>query len=334
MRILIMPGLGFRSLRVLLASPRGFCAGVERAILVVQATLERYGSPVYVRHEIVHNPFVVESLREQGAVFVEDLESVPSHRPVVFSAHGVAQAVIGEARLLDLHYFDATCPLVSKVHMQAQKYVQRGYHVLLIGHSGHPEVIGTMGQVPIGSMTLVQDLAAVAALPFGERDKLAYVTQTTLSLDDTAVIIEALKARFVGIVEPPSQDICYATSNRQNAVKEIAGQSQLVLIVGAENSSNSMRLVDVARRSCRAHLIRSSSDIDWSWFEGVDSLGLSAGASAPEVLVQDVILSCRSRFTVDLQEIVDTVEDLNFKLPRALRGQSSGSRLSAMGLHS
>ncbi len=308
------------ALKILLAAPRGFCAGVDRAILTVQAVLEKHGKPVYVRHEIVHNAAVVESLKAQGAIFVEELSDAPKDRPVIFSAHGVPKCVINEAEQRDLLYFDATCPLVTKVHSQADRYVKQGYHVVLIGHAGHPEVIGTMGQVEDGSMSLVQNVADVESLTFTKDDKLAYVTQTTLSIDDTAEIISALKLRFPEIIEPSGSDICYATSNRQLAVKKIATQADLLLVVGAENSSNSMRLVDVGKQAgCKqAYLIRSAADIDWSGFADVKTLALTAGASAPESLVQEVISACRERFSVDLEEVVTATEDLNFKLPPKL----------------
>lgn len=303
---------------VLVAAPRGFCAGVDRAILIVEKALERYGAPVYVRHEIVHNRFVVDSLKAKGAVFVKELDEVPEGAHVIFSAHGVPKQVPATAEARGLDWLDATCPLVSKVHRQAERMVADGRHILFVGHSGHPEVIGTFGQVPAGSMTLVETLADVATVapPTGP---LAYLTQTTLSLDDTADIIAALQQRFPAIEGPRREDICYATSNRQGAVKEIAPRCELVLVIGAPNSSNSQRLREVAiRQGARSHLIMRAADIDWSWLDGVQTLGLTAGASAPELLVQEVIDALRQRFDLAIEQVETATETIAFKLPRAL----------------
>jgi 4-hydroxy-3-methylbut-2-enyl diphosphate reductase len=277
-------------LTVLIAAPRGFCAGVDRAIEIVERALERFGAPVYVRHEIVHNRTVVEQLRAKGAVFVEELDQVPAGAPVVFSAHGVPKSVPAEAERRELAYLDATCPLVSKVHRQAERQVEAGRHIVFIGHRGHPEAVGTYGQVPEGHMTVVETADDVADLAFAPDTPLAFLTQTTLSVDDTAKIVEALRARFPAIVGPKAEDICYATSNRQAAVKQIAPQSDLVLVIGAPNSSNSVRLVEVAERcGTPARLIQRASEIDPAWLEGVGTVGLTAGASAPEKLVREVI---------------------------------------------
>ncbi len=309
-----------KSLSIILAGPRGFCAGVDRAILIVERALEKFGQPVYVRHEIVHNRFVVDSLRDKGAVFVDELDEVPGDRPVVFSAHGVPKSVPSEAQRRNLIYVDATCPLVSKVHREAERHHRNGCHVVLIGHAAHPEVVGTTGQLPDGAMTLVETVEDVASLNFPPDARLAYVTQTTLSVDETSDIIDALQARFSSIEAPKKEDICYATTNRQEAVKSIAPACDLFLVIGAPNSSNSKRLVEVARRNgcADAHMIQRADDIDWGWFEGVDRLGLTAGASAPEVLVEEVIDACRSRFDTIVDERVTAEETVEFKLPRAL----------------
>jgi 4-hydroxy-3-methylbut-2-enyl diphosphate reductase len=308
------------NLTILLASPRGFCAGVDRAIQIVEQALAKYGRPVYVRHEIVHNRFVVESLEAKGAVFVDELDEVPQGTPVVFSAHGVPKSVPAEAEQRKLFYLDATCPLVSKVHREAERHHASGCKIVLIGHRGHPEVIGTMGQLPEGAVMLVEDVAQAEALQVPAGEKLAYATQTTLSVDDTAEIVAVLRRRFPQIEGPKKEDICYATTNRQASVKAIAAQSDAVLVIGAPNSSNSMRLVEVARGSgCRsAHLVQRAADIDWSWLDGVKRLGITAGASAPEVLVEEVIEACRQRFAVTIEEIKVTQENVVFKLPRAL----------------
>jgi 4-hydroxy-3-methylbut-2-enyl diphosphate reductase len=306
-------------LRVLIAAPRGFCAGVDRAIQIVELALERFGAPVYVRHEIVHNRFVVDRLRGLGAVFVDELDEVPDDRPVVFSAHGVPKSVPAAAQARSLTYVDATCPLVSKVHRQAQRLIEEGRHILFIGHSGHPEVIGTFGQVPTGSITLVETVDDVACLDLADTDKLAFLTQTTLSVDDTCAIVEALKARFPSIRAPRSEDICYATSNRQAAVKAIAAQCDRMLVIGAPNSSNSLRLAEVAERmGVPARLIERAADIAWDWLGRPQTVGITAGASAPEVLVREVVDALRSRFDVTEEEADHSPERMIFKLPREL----------------
>ena len=307
-------------LRILLAAPRGFCAGVDRAIQIVEEALVKWGPPVYVRHEIVHNAHVVERLKALGAVFVEELDECPPDRPVVFSAHGVPKSVPAEAERRNMIYLDATCPLVSKVHVQAEKHFSRGEEIVLIGHAGHPEVIGTMGQVPDGTMTLIETVEDARAFTPRDPANLAFVTQTTLSVDDTAEIVDVLKTRFPGISAPHKEDICYATTNRQEAVKAMATGADLFLVIGAETSSNSKRLVEVALRAgaVSSKLVASASDIDWTWFDGVKTLGLTAGASAPEDLVEGVIEACRSRFEVTLEEVRVTREDVVFKLPRIL----------------
>ena len=306
-------------LRVLIAAPRGFCAGVDRAIQIVELALERFGAPVYVRHEIVHNRFVVERLRDLGAIFVDELDEVPDDRPVVFSAHGVPKSVPAAAQDRRLTYVDATCPLVSKVHRQAERLIEEGRHILFIGHAGHPEVIGTFGQVPAGSMSLVETVEDVANVEVPESATLAFLTQTTLSVDDTAAIVDALKTRFPDIRAPRSEDICYATSNRQAAVKAIAPECDRMLVIGAPNSSNSLRLAEVAERiGVPARLIERASNIDWEWLGQPQTLGLTAGASAPELLVREVVDTLRNRFDVT-EEIADhTPERMIFKLPREL----------------
>jgi len=306
-------------LRVLIAAPRGFCAGVDRAIQIVELALERFGAPVYVRHEIVHNRFVVERLRGLGAVFVDELDEVPDDRPVVFSAHGVPKSVPAAAETRGLTYVDATCPLVSKVHRQAKRMIEEGKHILFIGHSGHPEVIGTFGQVPVGSITLIEKVDDVAALKVADEAKLAFLTQTTLSVDDTRAIVEALKARFPSIRAPRSEDICYATSNRQAAVKAIAADCDRMLVIGAPNSSNSLRLAEVAERmGVPARLIERAVDIDWEWLDQPKTVGITAGASAPEVLVREVVDALRGRFDVREEEADHSPERMIFKLPREL----------------
>ncbi|MGZ3266931.1 MAG: 4-hydroxy-3-methylbut-2-enyl diphosphate reductase [Croceibacterium sp.] len=306
-------------LEVLIAAPRGFCAGVDRAIEIVERALERYGAPVYVRHEIVHNRYVVDGLKAKGAVFVEELDEVPDGAPVVFSAHGVPKSVPAEAERRELAYLDATCPLVSKVHRQAERQVEAGRHIVFVGHKGHPEVIGTFGQVPEGGMTLVETLADVNALDFPSDAPLAFLTQTTLSVDDTSAIIEALKTRFPQIVGPRGEDICYATSNRQTAVKLIAPKCDLVLVIGAPNSSNSLRLVEVAERcGAEARLIQRGSDIDPAWLEGVGTIGVTAGASAPEALVREVVERLGEWRAVEEHTLVTAEEKMTFKLPRQL----------------
>jgi len=306
-------------LDVLIAAPRGFCAGVDRAIKIVELAIEQHGAPVYVRHEIVHNKFVVDELAGKGAVFVDELDDVPDGRPVVFSAHGVPKSVPAAAEQRGLAYLDATCPLVSKVHRQAQRLIETGRHILFIGHAGHPEVIGTLGQVPPGSMTLIETVEDIARLEVADEDKLSFLTQTTLSVDDTAEMVAALQARFPRIKAPRGEDICYATSNRQAAVKEIAPQCERMLVIGAPNSSNSLRLAEVAERlGVPARLIQRASDIDWAWLGTPATLGLTAGASAPEVLVREVIEALRQRFTVVERELAHVPEGLVFKLPREL----------------
>ncbi len=306
-------------LHLLIAAPRGFCAGVDRAIRIVELAIEKFGTPVYVRHEIVHNRFVVDSLKAKGAIFVEELDQVPDGLPVVFSAHGVPKAVPHKAEERGLTWVDATCPLVSKVHRQAERLVEMGRHIIFVGHRGHPEVIGTFGQVPEGAMTLVQTAADVATLTPADPDNLAFLTQTTLSVDDTAEIIALLQQRFPTIQAPRGEDICYATSNRQAAVKAIVAQCDAMLVIGAPNSSNSLRLVEAATRSgVRARLIQRATEIDFAWFEGVRTLGITAGASAPELLVREVVDLLATRFAVTESEVEATVEDMVFKLPRSL----------------
>ena len=307
------------ALKVLIAAPRGFCAGVDRAIQIVELALERFGAPVYVRHEIVHNRFVVDRLRSLGAVFVDELDEVPDDRPVVFSAHGVPKAVPAEAQTRGLTYVDATCPLVSKVHRQAQRLIEEGRHILFIGHAGHPEVIGTFGQVPDGAITLVETVEDAANVSVPDSKSLAFLTQTTLSVDDTAAIVEALKRRFPAIRAPRSEDICYATSNRQAAVKAIAPECERMLVIGAPNSSNSLRLAEVAERmGVPARLIERAAEIDWDWLGVPETIGLTAGASAPEVLVREVLDALGERFHVT-EEIADhSPERMIFKLPREL----------------
>lgn len=306
-------------LRVIIAAPRGFCAGVDRAVTIVERALEQFGAPVYVRHEIVHNAHVVDALKLQGAVFVEELDEVPAGVPVVFSAHGVPKAVPAAAAARGLNYLDATCPLVSKVHRQAERLVDAGRHILFIGHCGHPEVIGTFGQVPSGTMTLVETLDDARTVEVADPASVGFLTQTTLSVDDTAEIVTELQRRFPAIIGPKGEDICYATSNRQAAVKRIAADCDLMLVIGAVNSSNSQRLREVAERSgTRAFLIPRAADLDWAWFDGVKTVGVTAGASAPEVLVQELIGLLASRFETRIEEVTSAVEDVVFKLPRTL----------------
>jgi len=309
-----------RTLKVLLASPRGFCAGVDRAIQIVERALEKYGAPVYVRHEIVHNRHVVDRLRAKGAVFVEELEECPDDRPVVFSAHGVPKSVPAEAQARKMIYLDATCPLVSKVHVEAERHNAAGREIVLIGHSGHPEVVGTLGQLPPGAVTLIQTVEEAEAFTPRDPGNLAFVTQTTLSLDDTAEMVEALRRRFPEIAAPHKEDICYATTNRQDAVKVLAARCDLLLVVGARNSSNSVRLVEVGAKAGarQAKLVDEAAHIDWSWFEGVETLGLTAGASAPELLVQGVLAALEQRFEIVIEEIATRQETVTFKLPRAI----------------
>lgn len=311
-------------LNILLAAPRGFCAGVDRAIQIVERAIERFGAPVYVRHEIVHNRHVVERLEALGAVFVEELDQCPDDRPVVFSAHGVPKRVPAEAERREMIFVDATCPLVSKVHVEAQRHHAQGRDVVLIGHAGHPEVIGTMGQLPDGTIALIETVEDARTFTPKDPARLAFVTQTTLSVDDTADIVTALQARFPDIAAPHKEDICYATTNRQAAVKTLAAHCDLVLVIGARNSSNSVRLVEVALTAGadQAELIASAADIDWSWLDGKTTLGITAGASAPEDLVQGVIKAARERFDVKIDAVKVTDEDVVFKLPRILEEQS------------
>ncbi|MET0295066.1 MAG: 4-hydroxy-3-methylbut-2-enyl diphosphate reductase [Phenylobacterium sp.] len=307
-------------LTVLLAAPRGFCAGVDRAIQIVEQALARHGAPVYVRHEIVHNRHVVERLKAMGAVFVDELSECPPDRPVVFSAHGVPKSVPQEAERRRMFYLDATCPLVSKVHVEAQRHYDAGREIILIGHAGHPEVEGTMGQLPDGAVALVETVAQARAYRPKDPANVAYVTQTTLSVEDTAQIVEALRERFPSVAAPHKEDICYATTNRQEAVKAIAGRSDVLLVLGSANSSNSLRLVEVGRRSGarRAHLIDDAGGLDMGWFAGARTVGVTAGASAPEVLVQGVIDALGEAFDVEVEEVHVSRETVSFKLPRAL----------------
>ncbi|MCX5619434.1 MULTISPECIES: 4-hydroxy-3-methylbut-2-enyl diphosphate reductase [Bombella] len=311
-------------LKILLAGPRGFCAGVDRAIRVVEEALRRYGAPVYVRHEIVHNRTVVEGLEEKGAIFVEELDEVPEDGHVVFSAHGVPKSVPAEAQRRNLLYLDATCPLVSKVHREAERHFAGGgpeqRHILMIGHAGHPEVVGTMGQLPPGAVTLINDAREAAEVQPKDVNRLAFITQTTLSVDDTAEIVDILRTRFPNIEGPRREDICYATTNRQMAVKELAAECDLVIVIGSPNSSNSQRLREVAERSLakRALLVPKVSDMDWSELNGVKTLGMSAGASAPESLVQEMIEELSARYDVTIEERIVKEENINFRLPQPL----------------
>ena len=310
-----------KDLTLYLAAPRGFCAGVDRAIQIVELALGKWGAPVYVRHEIVHNKFVVDGLREKGAIFVEELDECPDDRPVIFSAHGVPKAVPAEAAKREMIYVDATCPLVSKVHIEAERHHAAGLQMVMIGHEGHPETVGTMGQLPKGDVLLVETSEDVAKLNIRDPEKLAFVTQTTLSIDDTADIVAALKLRFPNIVGPHKEDICYATTNRQIAVKEIAPLVDALLVVGAPNSSNSKRLVEVASKAgCSyAQLVQRDIEIDWRALEGIQSVGLTAGASAPEVLVNEIIEAFRARYKVTIEHVETAQENVNFKVPRVLR---------------
>ena len=309
-------------LKVLLCSPRGFCAGVVRAIDSVERALDRYGAPVYVRHEIVHNRYVVESLKAKGAIFVEELDEIPeTNAPVIFSAHGVPKSIPEEAKKRNFFALDATCPLVTKVHREAEIHHKRGRQIVLIGHAGHPEVIGTIGQLPSGAITLVQSVDEVAAFMPRDPGNLAYVTQTTLSVDDTADIVAALKARFPQIHGPHKEDICYATTNRQEVVKKVAPMVEAMVVVGSPNSSNTQRLKEVAERAgCpRAALVQRAKEIDWSVFGSVTSLGITAGASAPEILVEEVIGAFAERYTVSVETVTTAEESMFFPLPRVLR---------------
>ncbi|MEZ5685761.1 MAG: 4-hydroxy-3-methylbut-2-enyl diphosphate reductase [Paracoccaceae bacterium] len=309
------------ALTLYLAAPRGFCAGVDRAIKIVEMAIEKWGAPVFVRHEIVHNKFVVDSLREKGAVFVEELSDCPDDRPVIFSAHGVPKSVPAEAQRRNMVYVDATCPLVSKVHIEAERHHQDGLQMVMIGHAGHPEVLGTMGQLPEGEVLLVETAEDVAHLAPRDPERLAFITQTTLSVDDTAGIVAALKARFPGIVGPAKEDICYATTNRQAAVKTIAPRIEALLVIGAPNSSNSRRLVEVgsANGCAYSQLVQRATDIDWRALDGVRAVGVTAGASAPEVLINEVIDAFRARFDLTVELVETAREDIEFKVPRVLR---------------
>ena len=308
-------------LTLLLAAPRGFCAGVDRAIRIVELALEKWGAPVYVRHEIVHNKFVVDGLRAKGAVFVEELSDCPVDRPVVFSAHGVPKSVPAEAALRQMIAVDATCPLVTKVHNEAARHAENGLQMVMIGHAGHPETLGTMGQLPEGEVLLVETAADVAGLIVRDAEKLAYITQTTLSVDDTAAVVAALQQRFPAIIGPHKEDICYATTNRQAAVKAIAGRIDALLVIGAPNSSNSRRLVEVGRAAgcAYAQLVQRADEIDWRALEGARAVGVTAGASAPEVLVNEVLDAFRARFETVVELVETAQEHVEFKVPRSLR---------------
>ena len=306
-------------MNIYIASPRGFCAGVDRAIQTVEMAIEKYGAPVYVRHEIVHNKFVVGGLKKRGAVFVDELSDVPDGFPVIFSAHGVPKSVPAEAESRNMLFVDATCPLVSKVHREAERHQTRGNEIIMIGHAGHPEVIGTMGQLPEGSIQLVEKPEDVQSLEIKDENNIAYITQTTLSLDDTADIIRALQVKFSSIKSPKKEDICYATTNRQGAVKQLAGRVEAMLIIGAPNSSNSMRLVEVAdKQGCKAVLIQRAAEINWDWLKGIQNIGISAGASAPEVLVEEVVEAFKERYQVAIDYVLTVEENTVFKVPSIL----------------
>ena len=309
------------SLTLYLAAPRGFCAGVDRAIKIVEMALEKWGAPVYVRHEIVHNRYVVDGLRDKGAVFVEELDDCPDDRPVIFSAHGVPKAVPAEAARREMLFVDATCPLVSKVHIEAERHNSNGLQMVMIGHEGHPETVGTMGQLPEGEVILVETVDDVAHVTPRDPENLAFITQTTLSVDDTADIVAALQARFPAIVGPHKEDICYATTNRQEAVKAMAPRCDAMLVIGAPNSSNSRRLVEVGRAAgcAYAQLVQRADEIDWRALDGIESIGLTAGASAPEILVNEVIDAFRARYDVTVEMVETAVERVEFKVPRVLR---------------
>ena len=308
-------------LTVYMAAPRGFCAGVDRAIKIVEMALEKWGKPVYVRHEIVHNKYVVDELKLKGAIFIKEVEEAPNDRPIIFSAHGVPKSVPLEAQTRDMIYVDATCPLVSKVHIEADRHFENGLQIIMIGHAGHPETIGTMGQLPEGGVLLVENTEDVENLIVRNPNKLAYVTQTTLSIDDTAEVVEALKVRFPAIVGPHKEDICYATSNRQAAVKEIAPNVDALLVIGAPNSSNSQRLVEVAKKAgCdKSQMVQRAAEINWSSLIDIKSIGITAGASAPEILVKEVVDALKERFEVKTYFVETATENVNFKVPRILR---------------
>jgi 4-hydroxy-3-methylbut-2-enyl diphosphate reductase len=309
------------ALQLYLAAPRGFCAGVDRAIKIVEMALQKWGAPVYVRHEIVHNKFVVDSLRDKGAIFVKELDQCPDDRPVIFSAHGVPKSVPNAAQARNMVFVDATCPLVSKVHIEADRHNQNGLQMIMIGHAGHPETIGTMGQLPDGEVLLVETEADVVQVRVRDPSQLAYITQTTLSVDDTSEIVAALKARFPEIVGPHKEDICYATTNRQEAVKAIVPLSDALLVVGAPNSSNSKRLVEVASRAgCKySQLVQRAKDIDWRALKSIKSIGITAGASAPDILIQEVVEAFSNYYDVNVEYVETTKENVNFKIPRILR---------------
>ena len=311
-------------LTLYLAAPRGFCAGVDRAIKIVEMALEKWGAPVFVRHEIVHNKFVVDALREKGAVFVEELDECPDDRPVIFSAHGVPKSVPAHAAKREMTYVDATCPLVSKVHIEAERHSANGLQLVMIGHEGHPETVGTMGQLPEGEVLLVEEAKDVAGLQVRDAEKLAFVTQTTLSVDDTADVVEALQARFPEIQGPHKEDICYATTNRQESVKAMAAKTNAMLVVGAPNSSNSKRLVEVgAKAGCSySQLVQRATDIDWRALEGIESIGITAGASAPDVLITEVIDAFKAKYDVTVEVVETAKENVEFKVPRVLRDAS------------
>lgn len=307
-------------LKILLANPRGFCAGVDRAIKIVELAIKKFGAPVYVRHEIVHNRYVVEGLEAIGAVFVDELDEVPEDVPVVFSAHGVPKSVPEAAEKRQMIYVDATCPLVSKVHRAVERHQASGRHILMIGHAGHPEVIGTMGQVETGSMSLIETVDDAENFEPTDPDSLAYVTQTTLSVDDTADIVATLERRFPQLTNPRKEDICYATTNRQTAVKEVAKKADRVIVIGAPNSSNSMRLVEVSeKRGCSARLVQRAADIDWPWLDGATTVGITAGASAPEVLVEEVIEALKGKYNASVELVTTAEEDVVFKVPPVLK---------------
>ena len=308
-------------LTVYMAAPRGFCAGVDRAIKIVEMALEKWGKPVYVRHEIVHNKYVVDELKLKGAIFIKEVEEAPNDRPIIFSAHGVPKSVPLEAQTREMIYVDATCPLVSKVHIEADRHFENGLQIIMIGHAGHPETIGTMGQLPEGGVLLVENTEDVENLIVRNPNKLAYVTQTTLSIDDTAEVVEALKVRFPAIVGPHKEDICYATSNRQAAVKEIAPDVDALLVIGAPNSSNSQRLVEVAKKAgCNnSQMVQRAAEINWSSLIDIKSIGITAGASAPEILVKEVVDALKERFEVKTHFVETATENVNFKVPRILR---------------
>ncbi|WP_262695871.1 4-hydroxy-3-methylbut-2-enyl diphosphate reductase [Kordiimonas aquimaris] len=307
-------------IRILLANPRGFCAGVDRAIKIVELAIKKFGAPVYVRHEIVHNRYVVEGLEAIGAVFVDELDEVPADAPVVFSAHGVPKSVPAEAEKRKMVYVDATCPLVSKVHRAVERHQSSGRHILMIGHEGHPEVIGTMGQIAEGSMSLIETVEDAESFMADDPAELAYVTQTTLSVEDTADIVSTLERRFPELTNPKKEDICYATTNRQVAVKEVAKQADRVIVIGAPNSSNSMRLVEVSeKRGCSARLVQRAADIDWAWVKGAKTIGITAGASAPEVLVEEVIEALKERYNANVELVTTAEENVVFKVPPILK---------------